>query len=400
MYLLRSVVVLLWIAATLSSCQTPTVSQQDPKKVETFRFDWDALAIVIVQRANLQPGEKVLMVAKPGKFDSLILSLRKEIQDRKGEFLGVVSTDSANTPQGWQTAFTGKLKGQSLTAMSATLKSVDLGIMLPGAGVTDKTYVAMQNVLSRGSGRTIHFHWAGAYTLSGKLMDVTEPIDQYYQDVILNTDYNHLTYLEKAFADESRDSKVQVTTPLGTDLRFSLGNRPITMQDGDASAARASSAKNLVDREIELPAGAIRVAPLEESVEGKIVFPDSEWNGKPVKGLVITFREGRVSDVRANLGLDAVKEELTKAGESGSYFREFALGFNPLLAVSDSGSQWIPYYGYGAGVVRLSLGDNSELGGKVKGGYVRWNFFTDATVKIGHKTIVQNGKLSQFGDNY
>lgn len=28
---------------------------------------------------------------------------------------------------------------------------------------------------------------------------------------------------------------------------------------------------------------------------------------------------------------------------------------------------WIPYYGYGAGVVRLSLRDNSELGGEVRG---------------------------------
>ncbi len=62
---------------------------------------------------------------------------------------------------------------------------------------------------------------------------------------------------------------------------------------------------------MELPAGAIRVAPLEESVEGVIVFPTSEWNQERVP--------------------------------------------------------WISYYGYGAGVVRLSLGDNSELGGSVVG---------------------------------
>lgn len=53
----------------------------------------------------------------------------------------------------------------------------------------------------------------------------------------------------------------------------------------------------------------------------------------------------------------------------------------------------IPYYGYGAGVVRLSLGDNSELGGKVTGGYVRWNFFTDATVSVAGETWVSEGKL-------
>ncbi len=55
------------------------------------------------------------------------------------------------------------------------------------------------------------------------------------------------------------------------------------------------------------------------------------------------------------------------AGTAGRAFREFALGFNPLLAVPER-EPWIPYYGYGAGVVRLSLGDNSELGGAVTAG--------------------------------
>lgn len=398
MQLFRSVLILLWIGATVTSCQTSTVRQHEAIAEESFHFDWEALAIVIIQRANLQPGEKVLLVAMPGKFDSLVVSLKKQILEKKGEFLGVVSTDSTKTPPSWKTSFTTKLKGLNANDQSAQLKGVNLGIMLPGAGVTDKPYQAMQKVLERGSGRTIHFHWSGAYSADGKLMKMTEAIDRYYQDVVLNTDYNRLTYLEKAFETDSREAKFQVTTPSGTDLRFSVGNRPVTMQDGDASESHMATARNLIDREIEIPAGAIRVAPIEESVEGKIVFPDSEWNGKPVKGLVMTFENGKVSDVRANLGVDAVKAELTKAGVAGQHFREFALGFNPLLAVPDSNT-WIPYYGYGAGVVRLSLGDNSELGGTVTGGYVRWNFFTDATVTIGHKTIVKNGKLSQFGDN-
>jgi hypothetical protein len=42
--------------------------------------------------------------------------------------------------------------------------------------------------------------------------------------------------------------------------------------------------------------------------------------------------------------------------------------------------------------VRLSLGDNSELGGKVTGGYVRWNFFTDPTVTVG--TTIGSGTAS------
>jgi hypothetical protein len=87
-----------------------------------------------------------------------------------------------------------------------------------------------------------------------------------------------------------------------------------------------------------------------------------------------------------------VEAELSKAGDAGGAFREFALGFNPLLAVPERGP-WIPYYGYGAGVVRLSLGDNTELGGRVTGGYVRWNFFTDLTVMVGNTVWVRDGRL-------
>ena len=88
-----------------------------------------------------------------------------------------------------------------------------------------------------------------------------------------------------------------------------------------------------------------------------------------------------------------IAASMRTAGDAGRRFREFALGLNPLLAVPDR-TPWIPYYGYGAGVVRLSLGDNSELGGAVGGGYVRWNFFTDLTVAVNGEVWVKGGTLS------
>ena len=108
---------------------------------------------------------------------------------------------------------------------------------------------------------------------------------------------------------------------------------------------------------------------------------------------MLTFESGRVVDARAEQGLDAAVAEMGAAGDAGRAFREFALGFNPLLAIPEEGDPWIPYYGYGAGVVRLSLGDNSELGGAVGGGYVRWNFFTDATVTLDGDVWVEGGRL-------
>ena len=148
----------------------------------------------------------------------------------------------------------------------------------------------------------------------------------------------------------------------------------------------------LIDREIELPSGAVRVAPIEESVNGVIVFPPSQWDGRPVNGLAVRIENGRVAGMTAESGQEAAEAELAGVPEEARAFREFALGFNPLLAVPER-NPWIAYYGYGAGIVRLSLGDNSELGGTVTGGYVRWNFFTDTTVTVGGEVWVRDGQL-------
>src|SRR5205814_6585185 len=201
-----------------------------------------------------------------------------------------------------------------------------------------------------------------------------------------------LAEAQRRFADSLRGAEVRLTSARGTDLRFRVGDRPINLQDGNASKARAAQGRVLVDKEIELPAGVVRVAPIEESVDGVIAFPTSQWDGRPVEGLKLRFASGRVTEMTAASGSEAVEAEMRSAGAAGRAFREFALGFNPLLAVPERGP-WIPYYGYGSSVVRLSLGDNSELGGAVTGGYVRWNFFTDLTVTVGATTWVRDGRL-------
>ena len=61
-----------------------------------------------------------------------------------------------------------------------------------------------------------------------------------------------------------------------------------------------------------------------------------------------------------------------------------------------AGQTALPYYGYGDAVVRLSLGDNEEVGGAVRGGGVRWLFFPDTTVTVGTTTLVKDGKLAKL----
>jgi hypothetical protein len=356
-------------------------------------LDLPALAERIVDQMRLQPGEKVLLLSHPGDFDPLVPLLRRAVARAGGVDAGSWQVLDDTTEQS---------AAASRAALLPLLRNVDLAVMLPGAAPGHPEYAAMQDVLREGHGRTIHFHWSAggtpsAYPVPGHPLPPRDVIDATYQRAVLQSDCRAIGETQRRFAAAMRKGEVRVTTPAGTDLRFRIGDRPVNFQDGDASAARARAGRILIDREIEIPCGAIRVAPLEETVEGTIAFPPARWGdkepGKDVEGLVLRLAQGRVTDFHARSGQDAVEAELRAGGDAASSFRELALGFNPLLAVPES-SPWIPYYGYGAGIVRLSLGDNSELGGKVTGGYVRWNLFTDATVTAGGQVWVKDGKLT------
>lgn len=354
-------------------------------------IDTGLIATSLVTRMQLRPGERVLLVAIPGRSDQLVAALRARFAAARVVDLGVLAP-LGDPLAGWSTEFTrGAPKDRA--GLASYLSSVDLAVMMPGATAMSPIYTGMQDVLRAGRGRTIHFHWEGAYALDGSDLTLTPEKGLLYQRVLRDTDYAALGATQAAFERAVRAAPVRVTTPAGTDITFQVADRPVTKQDGDASAARAATGRNLIDREIEFPAGAIRLAPMEESVNGKIAFPPGVWGGERVEGLVMQFSAGRVTSITANTGRAAVERELTQAGDGGRSFREFALGFNPLLAIPETGERWIPYYGYGAGVVRLSLGDNTELGGRVGGGYVRWNFFIDATVSVGGTEWVSGGRL-------
>ena len=363
-------------------------------------LDYAAMARRLVQQLTLKPGEGVVSVAHPGHFDELMPHVRYEVMQAGGIDLGVVDVLEEPVPSVFDPAVLQKSAREARPHYKTMFRDVDAAIMMPGANTSHPAYQAMQDLLQddlkeRRGRRTIHFHWvegASAYPIAGQPLPNRVAIDATYQRALLETDYKGLAAVQRRFAAALKTGEVHITSPGGTDLRFRTENRPVSVQDGDASAARAAAGVVLIDKEIELPAGAIRVAPIEASVEGVIVFPPSQWDGRPVEGLKLRFTRGRVVEVTATRGKDAVEAEMQRAGDAGRAFREFALGFNPLLAVPDR-DPWIPYYGYGSGVVRLSLGDNSELGGAVTGGYVRWNFFPDLTVTVGSTTWVRDGRM-------
>jgi leucyl aminopeptidase (aminopeptidase T) len=218
--------------------------------------------------------------------------------------------------------------------------------------------------------------------------------DKLYQDA-LEIDYAALSRTQDRIEAALRSGTIRITTPAGTKLEMRMGSRPMNKQNGDASARHMRDAKVRVDREVELPAGVVRVAPEETTVNGTWVIPEARFDGVVARNIRFQIKDGSIVKTDVGENREAVERALKAGGPSALRFREIGIGANPKLALPRGGYPGgvIPYFAYGSGVLRMSLGDNEELGGAVRGGFRRWFFFPDATVESGAGAIVRSGKL-------
>ena len=274
------------------------------------------------------------------------------------------------------------------------MNQTDIYIWLPVASLNAYRPEQMQ-VLSQWledkKGRQVHFHWAdGTRLANSNNAPHNSTYDSMYYHALL-IDYQDLNNKQNELESILRNGSIRITTPEGTDISFTIGDRPVTKQNGDASLTAMKNARNHIDREIELPAGAIRVAPLEKTVSGILFVPSLVAMGEKVLNLRIEFKAGKIVKYTADSGTDSFRK-LIQQQYALNYFREFGLGVNPALIIPPEYG-YIPYYGYGAGMVRLSLGNNLELGGNVEGPGTYWLFFPKATVSANNKIIVKDGIL-------
>lgn len=335
---------------------------------------YDRMARQIVKSLSPAKGERVILRFDPGTLPEVEKATRRLLEEAGAE---VKSLPYSPAP-----------------GLEQELNRTDIYVWLP-AGPGAITPADEANLLARwldsGRGRQIHFHWAdgtrGADGLNG---EHTARYDRLYLEA-LDIDYSALDRrMEQAIA-LLRSGEVSITSPAGTDIRFRVGDRPFCKQNGDGSRARMASARVRIDREIELPAGALRVAPLEETVNGVVVIPVARIGNVESRDIRLEFAKGVLTRASSATNQPALMSYLD-SGPGLKQFRELAIGFNPRLT-TPPGERWVAYYGYGAGAVRLGLGDNTELGGEARGLPIRWLFFMDTTVKAGGRVLVERGRL-------
>jgi leucyl aminopeptidase (aminopeptidase T) len=358
-----------------------------------YATDWTRIARLIVHQAlRTEAGERVLLHADPTYFPELTEAVRIEV-NRAGAI--ELATHMLHPP-GLERARRALRRREDPALRAAEDRVIadlfglaDIYIWLPSswgynAGQTE-------DIIRSWPGRSIHFHWIMDVSMDAGLFRRLSEI----QDAALDVDYAALTAHQRRLVERLRSATVEITDRRGTRLRFRLQEAHFHLGNGDASRAfirahaRPGSAR---DREVELPCGAIRTVDIQDT-EGVLVTPPEVFAGRPVGSVRIEFAKNRIVRL-ASEHHDGFVQAVWQAEQGDrDRFGEFNLGVNPKLAMVD-GLPAIPYYGYGAGVVRVSVGDNTESGGPYRSSYHQWFFLTDATVTADGRAIVEDGRLT------
>jgi leucyl aminopeptidase (aminopeptidase T) len=356
-----------------------------------FQTDWSRMAKLIIHQAlKLEAGERVLIHADPTYFPALTEQVRIEVNR-----VGAVELASVMLhPPGLERVRRQLrrredplLRRREDEAMAGIFALADVYIWLPTSWAYNLGQT--EDILTTWRGRSIHFHWVMDQVDAGLFRILSE-----YYDRALHIDYGALTARQRRVIEALRNSTVTITDTRGTDLRFELPDAHFHVGNGDASKAfingyaRSGSAR---DREVELPCGAVRTVDIA-GAEGVVVTPPEVFAGRQVGSLRLEFRKDRITRITSEH--DAPWVEAVWGADTGDKDRigEFNVGVSPALTMIP-GIDYVPYYGYGAGIIRLSLGDNAESGGKNRSSYHHWLFLTDATVKANGRPIIERGEL-------
>src|SRR5438067_4427406 len=83
--------------------------------------------------------------------------------------------------------------------------------------------------------------------------------------------------------------------------------------------------------QVWLPAGEVYLAPVPGTAEGKVVVERMLLEGKEVRGLRLTFKKGKLTEMKAESGLEQIQALYDAAGPGKDEFSVLDIGINPAV---------------------------------------------------------------------
>jgi hypothetical protein len=343
--------------------------------------DYKHLADLIVNRTwKLAPGERVVLFSDATRDPGIAAPLREAIKKAGGVIEEIAAPDSRA-----DAGLTPLQRADRFEQWKSLFQRSQAAIWLPSdlSAVEDQPF---EHLVEASKVRSIHFHWF----LPPDAADAPV-IETMYQRAI-NIEpaeiARRIAVIEKAI----RGTTVRVTAPNGTDFSFKIPqNARIHRNTGEATKEKVRDARSVRDREEELPASVLRTTEIEEARGTFVGYISFDARSGLVRA---TFKDGKVTALESLSGPKEQVEAWKKATGAKDRPGEFVISTNPALAaVLKSG--YMPYYGYGAGVVRLAIGDNWESGGTNRSSNGEFLLFLPgATLTAGTKTLITAGALA------
>ena len=351
--------------------------------------------------AGVNPGD-VVVVAGGKHTIELMEALAIEVQKAGGMVSMFLNSDQvlhsfyADVPE--------KYLEQEPAYFAEWLKQIDVWIGLPGVENPKATFgdipesrfakaakagQLITNMLNESGVRVAVLGYPTEELAAVNELDFSIFEKMYWKAV--NADYKRIAEFGNKIREILQEAKrVRVTSANGTDFTFSVGDRPIFVNDGIVTEEEAKGDMFLT-RFASLPGGSVFLAPIESSANGRVVVPRDRCRFEPLTGMSFEFKNGKMQNFQAEKGAECFEETLAPYTGPKDMFASFSIGLNPALEVIERDGDYRP--SDAAGMVYISVGDNQLLGGtnKTQGGY---NCpIVGATVEVDGKVIVKDGEL-------
>ena len=366
--------VTLLLAAPASRGQTPAPAPVDPPPV-----DEAALANRLLEMTQPARGERAIIVHDPTYYPGITTRLREALHARGVQTYAIVEDTPAMIASYLDNRQEAERREADIIATwLPVFKASDIFYWMPSRGYGDD--LRWEYLVARSRVRSVHFHWMLRFPGTRSAAEITET-SRTNERRSLDVDLADHAARQRRLAEALRGRTLRITTPAGTDLSVRVPrDQWFHLGDGDASKARAATARSVRDRQMELPVGMFVMVPEAAGVNGTLAAPAISQSGGEVDRAVFTLTRGRATAVRATKGERWIRDRIADIGPDGGVIASIFVNTNPVLPMP--------------GLV-IDVGSNWENGGRNRATRMRRMTIRlpDATVTVDGRTIMRDGRL-------
>ena len=205
----------------------------------------------------------------------------------------------------------------------------------------------------------------------------------------VNVDYMKLQAIaDTVKARLARGKQVRITNENGTDFQVRIEQRPVYVNDGVISSDDLRAGK--VACQVWLPAGEVYCSVVPKTAEGTIVIDRHYFQGREIRDLRMTFKNGKLVSMTAKSGLEPLKALYDASGNARDQFAALDIGINPDLRIPREGrlTAWMA-----SGMITVGVGSNTWAGGDNASDFALYTHLRNGTLTVDGDTLVREGLL-------